>query len=1249
MLLKDLIEIPTSLAADDFVLKLTEGVQRSEATLRDYVVTPELVTKFDQALGLVQEALGLEVRDSAVRKAKEPESKAAYLHGSFGSGKSHFLAVLHAILTRNPSALQRPELASVVRKHLPWIEGRKFLLVPFHMLGAASLEEKVLGGYVEHVRRLHPDAPSPAVFVSSSLMRSAEQQRQNIGDDDRFLAQLNKKGAKESGWGDLDGDWTLERYHAARSAPPDDREHRELVSVLLDTLLVEFRDVAAGSGGQFVRFSKGLEIISQHAKSLGYDALVFLLDELILWLASHAGNTAFLDREIDKLVNLVEAQEMDRPAPIVAFIARQRDLRQLVSDTMPGVEQLAYADKLRWHEGRFGTIKLEDSDLPTIASHRVLKPRSEEARVSIAKEFERSTKIAQETLDVLVTRRRTVEDFRKTWPFSPALVEVLVEAASMLQRDRTALKAMRELLVERRDDLQLGEIVPVGDLFDILGRGSQAVHPAFQASFDQAQRLWKEKLEPLLEREHNVRMSELRHRPWNDPERTKVRGDERLLKTMLLASLVPGVPCFQGLNARRLSALNHGTIRSPIPGEEARVVAVKLKRWAAEISEIQLGGSESDPTLRLELSGVDVAGILENAKEQDSDRTRAALLKRLVSEELKLEHQEGTYLGDSLEWVWRGTRRTTEVLQSNVAGLTKSSLGYAGEGWKVVVDLPLDLDDQRPEDRRERVSEFLESGSSAWTLIWTPRLLNPATKRDLGRLVCIESALRGDNFKRYAAHIPEDQRALAKNILEGQRTALENRMRSVLHAAYGVGTQGQDGIDSGVQTMDPFVSLDPTFTPRSPVGTTLRVCLEGLLDQAMAHRYPKHPAFDMREPITKAQLRRVLELCRLAVAAPQNRVNVEQRHRAETQGIVVPLELGEMRAIDSPFVLGNAWKQHFLQRQAASRGEWTVGNLRRWIDEPAMRGLPKEIQDLLVLVFAEQSDRVFQAGGVAIPPPELGGLRDEYELREQPLPTVAVWDKAVEAGNAVFGLGQSPGRSASNVAELARKVREKVRESGASVGELVRELERRTPPELAASASRLRTAKALSAWLPRLSESNDLALVASVAAAPIEGTVTAAALGSCLQRAKEVAAALRQANWVLLEGLRTVPEAQQADARSVLEELAAALTQDEYVLRLEPKLRQLETEASKVLTRRVAATPAVTIPVGGAATAPTPASIPPVAPPAPGWRMVGELQREKLDHSAAKKAVDELLQKLAENPKQRVDLSWRLYGPEKSG
>jgi hypothetical protein len=46
----------------------------------------------------------------------------------------------------------------------------------------------------------------------------------------------------------------------------------------------------AGSGESFVSLDDGLSIMSRHAKALGYDAVILFLDELVLWLASHAAD-----------------------------------------------------------------------------------------------------------------------------------------------------------------------------------------------------------------------------------------------------------------------------------------------------------------------------------------------------------------------------------------------------------------------------------------------------------------------------------------------------------------------------------------------------------------------------------------------------------------------------------------------------------------------------------------------------------------------------------------------------------------------------------------------------------------------------------------------------------------------------------------------------------------------------------------------------------------------------------------------
>src|SRR5205823_3282832 len=159
--------------------------------------------------------------------------------------------------------------------------------------------------------------------------------------------------------------------------------------------------------------------------------------------------------------------------------------------------RLAFADVLDHHEGRFGVIKLEDRNLPAIAAKRILEPIDEETKGVIDKEFVRTTQIREEVMTTLLTRNSTKEDFRKLYPFSPALVETLVAVSSVLQRERTALKVMAMLMGDQRDTLQLGQIVPVGDLFEQVSQGDEAFSADMRMHFEKAHRLYEQNLKPL--------------------------------------------------------------------------------------------------------------------------------------------------------------------------------------------------------------------------------------------------------------------------------------------------------------------------------------------------------------------------------------------------------------------------------------------------------------------------------------------------------------------------------------------------------------------------------------------------------------------------------------------------------------------------------------------------------------------------------------------------------------------------------
>ena len=227
VLLRDLVEIPDEVHAGDFVLALAKGVGQ-KSTITDYVVTDSLAANFDKALGLIKSAV------------ETGSSRAAYLDGSFGSGKSHFMAVLHAILSGDADARGKKGLADVVAKHDPWMRGRKFLLVPYHLPDSQSLDAAILGGYVAHVAKTYPGRPLPDVYVDDQLIEDAKADRQRLGDQ-AFIAQLPASDEEAAEWGTPD--WDSRSLDEALTQPPGGAERRRLVG---DLLAGPYQEVRAG-------------------------------------------------------------------------------------------------------------------------------------------------------------------------------------------------------------------------------------------------------------------------------------------------------------------------------------------------------------------------------------------------------------------------------------------------------------------------------------------------------------------------------------------------------------------------------------------------------------------------------------------------------------------------------------------------------------------------------------------------------------------------------------------------------------------------------------------------------------------------------------------------------------------------------------------------------------------------------------------------------------------------------------------
>jgi hypothetical protein len=1209
--IRDLLDLPAQVNKGDFVLNLARGVDAEHAadTLRNYVVTPQLASCFDQALGTIQGALAGDA------------SKACYLHGSFGSGKSHFMAVLHLLLQGTPAARSIPELAAVVAKHNAWTQGHKFLMVPFHMIGCLNLEQGILGRYAEYVRQLHPQAPVPGVYLAQSLFEDAASLRQELGDA-AFFAKLNAGlPAKGGGWGKLAAGWDAVSYEAATAAPPEDPQRVRLVGQLVQAFFRSYHNVAAGQHEAFLDLDRGLAVVAQHAQALGYDGLVLFLDELILWLASNAADLGFIHRETQKLVKLVESQNATRPIPIISFVARQRDLRKLIGDTVPGAQQVNYADSVDWSEGRFGVIKLEDRNLPVIANRRVLQPRSEAARQELEAAFAGTATIRKEVMDTLLANEYDREVFRLIYPFSPALMATLVAASGMLQRERTALKVMLQLLVEQRDTLKVGDIVPVGDLYDVVAQGDEAFSQEMKVHFDNARRLYHEKLLPVLESRHGAPREELLARPLADPVRVNFVNDDRLVKTLLMAALVPGVSSLRNLTAARLAALNHGTIRSPIPGREAAAVLQRCREWQTQVGELKIGDDPVNPVISLQLSGVDTESILKAAQQEDNLGNQIRMVKAILFKELEIADTDELFL--TYGFPWRNTERECEFIYGNVRTLGDVSFAPSGSSWKVVVDYPLDEDNRTTRDDISRLQVYQQSNPKGMrTLVWLPAFFSAPARRDLSQLVVIDHVLAGERFENYARALSPQDRSTARTLLENQCSALRERVRQHVEAAYGVRGSQSTAVDSSHSLEDTFRSLMPGLTLQPPAASNLKGAFLECLNQALTFDFPAHP--DFAAEIKPTHLRKVGDEVMRAVAEKDGWVLVDKALRPLLKGIAEPLELGVQG--ETHFVLGQHWKEHFHRKVAEPSATMTVQALRRWLDEPQPLGLQQECGNLVITVFAAQTNRSFHRHGAPFEP-SLSNLPDDVELKQEVLPPETVWTSARERAGHIFGLSPSPLLNATNLARLASDVQA---QEAACQGKC-RELLQRLGQILAdqeidlATANRQQTAAAVVELLGAVREATPDGVIQALAGC--EPRTSAPAMGTSLSSAAGVVAALASTKWQLFEAVRALQDDRQAAAQAILQRLAEALRADEHVMPLASALDRETDNAIRLLTpakppkppdpKRETKTARKTVVTGG---------------------------RQGLSPEAATAEIRRLGRELPAGQKLVIDISWRIEG-----
>lgn len=1195
--LRDVLDLPDSVLAGSFKVDLSEGIEQTEESVRQYVVTPNIDKALRRALTVVRES---------VRSGKP---NASYLHGSFGSGKSHFMTVLHAILADSPTARTKPALQPIIADHDSWMRGRKFLKVPFHLVGATDLDSAILGGYVRFIREAEPDASVPPVYRADAMLEDARRQREFFKDDAQFVRWLGDPslpqdegaaaGADSGEDDDLDDledldlkeapkVWTPALLNEAFDAAPGEKTRNWLVSALLSGPYSSYAQGALGAKDAYLPLENGLDIISQHAKSLGYDALILFIDELILWLQAHLTDRVFVNNEVDKLVKLIESGTGGRALPVVSFISRQRDLSELIGANTVGVDAKNLEAQLKYLAGRIDPIDLEDRNLPEIVKERVLKPRDAAARSALDAAFAGIETSNQSVRDVLLDPQGATHadwaDFKALYPVSPVLLNVLVALSGALQRERTGLKLLQQLLYKRRDDLKVGQLIPLGDLWDVLAEDLKgAFTERLTREAEAADRFHGKVREFLLEKYGSA----------DDP---KFIADERFVKTLLLAYLAPEVPALTRLTGPRLAALNHGSIRSRT-GQEDRIVVTRLRDLQARFpGELRTEGT-ADPVFTLHLSDLDVEPILDSVGEKDNVPARKRWVQEWLWRELKIVDDGGFV--STREIVWHGTKRTAEFVFENVRDrqLLPSAQFEPSSPDRIrfVIDYPFD-EESSPSADENRVRELQQEQPQSATIVWLPSFLASQRINQLGRLLKINYLLERDHLKDFATHLSSDDQIRVRHQLEAQRETLIANLGTVLHQAYGINKGSDTDLGSEVTDGRHVHAVYAGHTPELQRGGVFEYNLLKLADGLLDAMYPKHPNFDRgetRKPVTPAQFRKAYEWIVKAMDDGSRRVVVDSGDLALIAKIVHPLELGEVH--DGPLNVSTDWRRAIDQQAGKhqAKGDYKVEDIRTWIADLGWTGLDRIVSNLVIATYALLADRSWLYNGESKPAPSLDQIGPGWTLRAQELPSAEEFAAAHTRAAAVFGTSDVPALLfARNVNALAQRVQEKAEAADRAVDGLRRALDRfRTSLGISGEqpTPRERAVRDAADLLARIKQTPDPTPLARDLAAVTYQT-TDVVLGKTVSSAQSVLDALESTDWELIDSLRAYTgrgDALADRSQHLLSEIAEAAAKDEFDAELAPVLTGARKQAV-ALINEAARLSTVAPPVPPTPTAPGP-------------------------------------------------------------
>jgi hypothetical protein len=955
---------PEDIRAMGFVVRLRESEPGSDEQKRlvdDYVVTPAVEKELPRILEDMRQVFD------------RGEEYGRFIHGSFGSGKSHFMTMLSLLLEGAPSAWSKFRPLLPKADHEAWLAKAGLLVVRIHMLSvrgkSTGFDRAVYDGFNAALKRR---AKAPFEFLNVD----------SIFDEVR-------RDAKEYGdivWKRLESEGIVGGRDDFEAIAAGSLQTRERFA----RAWLKYKGRDPSDAGVDPRWTDGLKRMAEHAKSQGFGGIVLMIDEFLLWLAEKSAQD--FAQEVNNLNVIVDHTTGQRQLPVFAFVALQRNIQEFYPDM---VEEAKIHEHIDHHAKRFEITKLQDVELRHIVRGRVLRPRDPSA--------------VQQAVDSLAERHQKVlpallaggdiEYLRDVYPFHPALIEMLVDVTSLMQRERSALRLLYELLVLHYPNLPLGEFLPVGS--------------AFAAIFPEAGVEASKKTELMQDIHHQyyLRLAPTIQKMAEGgsdftPERRKAL--EQLIKTVLLGEVSPRLRQ-QGLSIERLVQLNSVDVEGETYRGQVRVAETDLLALSTRVADLQIAGSGKTAIVRFVLGRVSLGEVLGRARSKvDNPAQHFKVFWGALKKALELDASRGFEEGGANEgdWelTWRRTKRRGRMKLGNVREMSQDDFEPPEGAFKVLIDYPWDEPGHTVDEDRMRAFNARKKKGTLYTVCWLPRHLTPTEVGILTELAAVRYLLseagQDDLLETHGAQDKSkllNQASVRAHTLEGQ---LEDLLKEV-YVRHGE-----------------FYALITDVDPGRPRETLLEN-LEHIAALLMDRRYSQHPLF-LAEP-KKQDLE---ELLKWMVEAGDTNVSVAYDENAGKvlKSLAQPLELVNLGQTKASLRLDSRYIKDVLQRADQDSLSWApvAEHLRDTY------GFQPQLVDLFLCFLCQRDHRAL--GEIDGEPVEVRigmPLTARLRLQRGRLVGGAEWGRLRDLGDQLFKLRRpSAHRSLQGQDRFARELKD---------------------------------------------------------------------------------------------------------------------------------------------------------------------------------------------------------------------------------